>query len=1670
MDQISRLGLDIETAGLARGAQAMDRFTRSADRAEREATQLERRQRAVNAQMTAMTGLARNLAFQLGAAFSVAAVVRAGDAWTSALNQIRLVTDSTRELRDVTNEVFALSQRTGSRFEAMTGMFASIQRAAGETIGSQREVLRMTETIAKLAAASGGPEGSRNAALFQLRQMLQGSVVQAQEFNSLIDGTPLLVQAIADSIGVTRGELRQMVLDQNLAVTQVIAALREQADEADALFARVDFTIGDALVRLQNAFQRLVGTNLGPVLSSVMNAISQIAYNLDALIPVISGVGVAFAVAFSPTAVMVLAGAVKGLFAVIAAHPIAALAGGLTAAALAMRSFGEEVVVARHSMADAVNDSIAGLGDIDQLPEGVRDQVRNTVRLMREELEDLPDTIDVTLRDVVDAVFLELRDAATDLANQARDAIAGFGSDSADEAAEASQVWTDLFEQIKAGGNFTIAVFKTMLDAARIAFPRIADLIAVAFVDGVNDALESLEQLLNAMRRLTDPLGLTPEIRLPRLDQPAEAMERLARAGQEFGAAMRENFSRDWIGDAMAQISARARDLALARTAAADQAQAEAEAADAAAAAAEAASQNASKIAEQMRARQAMFDELEAQLRLSEREFEIYQQTEELLSRFPDYYRSMAAGAEDVAAAARAAAEEDARSLDSLRQRVAALQSMRQLLSDRVRTESLIEAAQLGADELELRERTLDLLEEHAELYERLGDAAYDAARAEAERQLTAERTLKTLEEQARRARDIANAPWENLGAGLERVSDDFWDNFVDRGFGAFDDLGDQLKDVLRRLQADILRAVFDPIVAGIRNAITGAVQGVNFGAAGGAGGGGFGGMFGNILGTFGLGGANPAGLGSLSGIANIGLQLAGATGIGSGNLFGMLGMLNQGGQLATFAANGLNALGLVNSAAGLGNIINQVFSPANAIGGFVGSGLANMLGLVNKPTGGAVGGTVGGAIGAFIGGPLGSAIGSFIGSTIGGLIGPNPSGHQAWAEISASGQLGPLQGGKRNENTVNMLTATFEKAMQAVEFIEALGGTTSAYLSSLSISEKHQSVFELRDRQTGQIVARTSDADVAARNSVGDPNELYDAAISALLKTTTFENPVLNAVNSAMSNAGKGADEILEVMQKLAQVLPDTGEQLSQWGQALKTLEQTFDDLRASTEDVAGVAAELDQAFEQAMTALRDQFSDSIEDAILAIESPMTLQFEQLLETQAQRLADANAMGADVARVMHLNELELQAFIQSAGGSAEAFAGLNDIFSELIEKASAAGNATQPLIDAYNQARQGVVAAFDNQISQQLANLSNPTLGALQALLEAQKARLEQARAIGANIVAVERLNAAEQQAFFQALSDEQKQSLAAHLGLIEDFTGRIAVVLASLGDELNARIDDVDQMRSDLLRQSDDMRRLSENLAATRQQIVDRYGAATPMAGVDALRERFADLAEEARGGNDSALQALGQVGAQLIEASRALYGSTATFRGDYDLVTDILGEAEVLAQDRADQLQSQAETLLQQRDLLIEIRDLLAQPDPALDALQQRFDLLDENQDVVASLLSQYLALAAQSAGQQIDLGALYANAAASAQAPPLTPSTATYVQSPSASNSGAGPTTQAANNNAAGANTADSQTAQVVAVLIDAVQSGNDAVVESNDAVRREIRNLNERLGVGGATAR
>lgn len=179
--------------------------------------------------------------------------VKAADEMTILQSRLKLVTSSSTELAYVQERLFAIAQAGRVNFSELGSTYAQITRAADELGISQDRMLGVTETISQTMAISGGSAQAMNAALMQLSQGLASGTLRGEELNSVMEQTPRLAQALADGLGVPRGQLRALAEDGKLTSEAVIVALERAASSVRTEFGQVATTIRGAITVAKNS-------------------------------------------------------------------------------------------------------------------------------------------------------------------------------------------------------------------------------------------------------------------------------------------------------------------------------------------------------------------------------------------------------------------------------------------------------------------------------------------------------------------------------------------------------------------------------------------------------------------------------------------------------------------------------------------------------------------------------------------------------------------------------------------------------------------------------------------------------------------------------------------------------------------------------------------------------------------------------------------------------------------------------------------------------------------------------------------------------------------------------------------------------------------------------------------------------------------------------------------------------------------------------------------------------------------------------------------------------------------------------------------------------------------------------------------------------------------------
>ncbi|MGP5436552.1 tape measure protein [Psychrobacter alimentarius] len=115
---------------------------------------------------------------------------------------------------------------------------------------------------------------------------LQSGVVRGEEFNSIMEQAPRLATAMADGLGVTKGELRAMAAEGKLTSEVVIEAVRSQTKTINDEFATLPNTFGNAVQNMKTTVFELVGSlnesvNQSGRLAEAVNYISKAIDNID---------------------------------------------------------------------------------------------------------------------------------------------------------------------------------------------------------------------------------------------------------------------------------------------------------------------------------------------------------------------------------------------------------------------------------------------------------------------------------------------------------------------------------------------------------------------------------------------------------------------------------------------------------------------------------------------------------------------------------------------------------------------------------------------------------------------------------------------------------------------------------------------------------------------------------------------------------------------------------------------------------------------------------------------------------------------------------------------------------------------------------------------------------------------------------------------------------------------------------------------------------------------------------------------------------------------------------------------------------------------------------------------------------------------------------------------
>ena len=306
-----------ETGLVARKAsQNLDKASRSLDKVEKEAKQAGDSVKDAGKDMDGMNGAVARLNGTLGllkSAFvgamafaGIDSIVQTADAMKTLDSQIKIATQSAEKHAIAMSEIERIAMANKVSLQSVGGAYVSNERALKQLRKNQQEVIKFTEQVTMAMRLGGGSAEAQAAALTQLGQAMASGVLRGDEFNSIAEQAPMLMELMADSLGVTTGELRKMAGQGKLTADAVYKAMTsaEATEKLKSMSSQTSTTIGGALENVRTQWNLTVHKLMnseGGLSSIIADGISKIAemvrwvgQNLQALTIAAGAVGAAW--------------------------------------------------------------------------------------------------------------------------------------------------------------------------------------------------------------------------------------------------------------------------------------------------------------------------------------------------------------------------------------------------------------------------------------------------------------------------------------------------------------------------------------------------------------------------------------------------------------------------------------------------------------------------------------------------------------------------------------------------------------------------------------------------------------------------------------------------------------------------------------------------------------------------------------------------------------------------------------------------------------------------------------------------------------------------------------------------------------------------------------------------------------------------------------------------------------------------------------------------------------------------------------------------------------------------------------------------------------------------------------------------------------------------------
>lgn len=311
--------VEVDTSDLNDAEEAMSRTGETAERARKSATGLgnetekasKKGAKAATEMEKSFSGaaaavdLAKKAVLALGVSIGAREIIQFSDSWKQVNNQLRQVTTSEGDLSKTRANLVAISKQTNAELLNTVNLYSEMYRATRELEVSEQDVANVTKTINNLFKAGGKAASETSGAIRQLAQGLASGALRGDEFISVSENAPRILDAISKSTGIAKGELRDFAATGGITSKILIDSLKSYEAEAQRMADLTEETFGQKMVTARTNLTQFLGESnaVTAAVDGLGDSIVVLSDNMDAVIAVGEAAALVIAARLTPAVV-----------------------------------------------------------------------------------------------------------------------------------------------------------------------------------------------------------------------------------------------------------------------------------------------------------------------------------------------------------------------------------------------------------------------------------------------------------------------------------------------------------------------------------------------------------------------------------------------------------------------------------------------------------------------------------------------------------------------------------------------------------------------------------------------------------------------------------------------------------------------------------------------------------------------------------------------------------------------------------------------------------------------------------------------------------------------------------------------------------------------------------------------------------------------------------------------------------------------------------------------------------------------------------------------------------------------------------------------------------------------------------------------------------------------